>query len=88
MTRAIALPVPRRKRGNPNWGNSTIKVRPNMPTEFELQVEHLRLTPEMYVYSRELRTWCERNRDRVYIPEWLLDEWNMTVDANLSGTTA
>ena len=58
-----------------------------MPTEFELQVRELRLTPEMYVYSRELQTWCQRNRDRFYIPEWLLNEWNMTVDANLSGTT-
>ncbi len=59
-----------------------------MPTAFELQVERLRLTPEMYASSRELRTWCERNRDRVYIPEWLLDEWNITPDATLSGTTS
>ncbi len=81
MTRPIALPVPRRKRGNPNWGSPIVKGPPNAPTAFELQAEHLRLTPEMYVYSRELRTWCERNRDRVYIPEWLLDEWIMAVDA-------
>ena len=80
--------VPRRKRGNPNWGSPIIKGRPSTPTEFELQIERLRLTPEMYVYSRELRTWCERNRDRVYIPEWLLDEWNITVDATLSGPTS
>ena len=86
MTKPIALAVPRRKRGNPNWGK-TIEVRPSMPTEFETQVRKLRLTPEMYVYSRELRTWCQHNRDRYYIPEWLLNEWDMTVDANLSGTT-
>jgi hypothetical protein len=33
----------------------------------------------------ELRTWCERNRNN--IPEWLLDEWEIRVDANLSGST-
>ena len=88
MTVPFAPPAPRRKRGNPNWGSPIIKSGPSTPTEFELQVERLRLTPEMYVYSHELRAWCERNRDRVYIPERLLDEWNMTVDANLSGTTS
>jgi hypothetical protein len=39
----------------------------------------------MYTYSRELRAWCKRNRNRVYIPEWLLEEWGITVDATLSG---
>ena len=72
------------KRGNPNWG------RPMLPasvlcTEFEIQVRHLRLTPETYVFSVELRTWCERNRNRLYIPEWLLGEWAMHVNADISG---
>jgi hypothetical protein len=40
---------------------------------------------EMYTSSVELRTWCEQNRNRVYIPEWLLEEWGITVDATLSG---
>lgn len=34
--------------------------------------------------SRELRIWCERNRNRVYIPEWLLKKWDMTVDVTFS----
>jgi hypothetical protein len=79
------LPVVTRKRGNPNWG------RPMLPasvlcTEFELQVRQLRLTVETYVFSAELRSWCERNRNRFYIPEWLLDEWGFRVDANLNGS--
>ena len=53
---------------------------PALATEFELKVRHLRLTPEMYISSRELRTWCKENRNRVYIPEWLLEEWRLTVD--------
>jgi len=73
-----------RKRGNPNWG------RPMPPatvfcTEFELQVRHLHLTAEQYVVSAELRKWCEGNRNRCYIPEWLLDEWGIHVNADLSG---
>ena len=55
-------------------------------TEFEMQVRQLRLTVETYAFSAELRSWCERNRNRFYIPEWLLDEWGFRVDANLSGS--
>lgn len=69
-----------RKRGNPNWGRP-LPPAPAIATEFELQVRHLHLTPETYASSRELRAWCIQNRNRVYIPEWLLKEWNITVDA-------
>jgi hypothetical protein len=35
----------------------------------------------MYAASRGLRLWwCERNRNRVYVPEWLLEEWGIAVD--------
>ncbi len=72
------------KRGNPNWG------RPMLPssvlcTEFEMQVRQLHLMPETYTSSAELRTWCERNRNNFYIPEWLLDEWEIRVSADLTG---
>jgi hypothetical protein len=73
-----------RKRGNPNW------MRPMLPasvlcTEFEMQARQLHLTPEQCVVSAELRNWCERNRNRFYIPEWLLDAWDIPVDPDLSG---
>ena len=80
-----ALPGLNRKRGNPNWGRP-IPRAPALATEFELQVTQLQLTAEMYTSSRELRTWCDRNRNRVYIPEWLLEKWDITVDAIFSGT--
>jgi len=73
-----------RKRGNSDWGRP-IPPAPALPTEFEMQVRQLRLTPETYVYSAELRTWCERNRNRSYIPEWLLEAWGIPVDPDLSG---
>jgi hypothetical protein len=84
MTRPAAVPVVHRKRGNPNWGRP-IPPAPVLATEFEVQVRKLRLTVERYASSRELRAWCEQNRNRYYIPEWLLDEWDISVDADISG---
>jgi hypothetical protein len=82
----MALPVAHtRKRGNPNWGRP-IPPAPVLATEFELRVMQLQLTPETYASSRELRIWCEQNRNRVYIPEWLLGEWGITVDALFNST--
>jgi hypothetical protein len=49
-----------------------------------MQVRELELTPEMYAASRPLKHWCERNRNRVYIPEWLLKKWGLSVDLNFS----
>jgi hypothetical protein len=81
----MAIPVAyRRKRGNPNWGRP-IPPAAALATEFELRVRHLQLTPEMYTSSYELRAWCQRNRNRIYIPEWLLAEWRIAVDATFSG---
>jgi hypothetical protein len=54
-------------------------------TEFELQVRYLRLAPEEYAASSTLRKWCTENRNRYYIPEWLLNEWDICVDPYFSG---
>ena len=74
----------KRKRGNPNWGRPIAPLLA-LPTGFEMRVRQLQLTAGMYTSSAELRIWCEQNRNRVYIPEWLLEEWGITVDAALSG---
>jgi hypothetical protein len=73
-----------RKRGNPNWGRPMLTASV-LCTEFEMQVRRLQLTQEYYVVSPELRTWCEENRNRCYIPEWLLAAWDIRVNADLSG---
>jgi hypothetical protein len=73
-----------RNRGNPNWGRPlSVPFRP-MLTEFEKQVRQLGLTNETLIGSHQLRAWCRRNRNRCYIPEWLLDEWGMEVDVNMT----
>jgi hypothetical protein len=85
MRTPAALPVVHRKRGNPNWASGLPLVSsPVVPSEFEIRVKELELTPEMYAASRELKHWCERNRNRVYIPEWLLKKWEISVDLNFS----
>jgi len=78
------LPDKNPRRGNPNWGKS-VPFAPTLPTEFEVLVKQLRLTAETYTSSAKLRTWCERHKNHFYVPEWLLDEWNITVDPNISG---
>lgn len=83
MIGPMATVAYRRKRGNPNWGRPMPPL-PALATEFELRVRHLQLTPEMYTSSAELHTWCKENRNRIYIPEWLLKEWHITVDLNFS----
>lgn len=71
-------------RGNPNWGKIPRAI-PALLTEFEKQVEHLGLPRSEYTASADLKRWCERNRNRVYVPEWLLKEWGMTVEETFSG---
>jgi hypothetical protein len=65
------------KGGNPNWRFSMVPS-PVLPTEFERQIRRLELTPDMYISSAALRSWCEQNKDRCSVPEWLLAEWQMS----------
>ena len=59
-----------------------------LATEFEVMVKRLRLTPETYVTSQALRIWCEHNRNRCYIPEWLLEEWHIVVELSYGNDAA
>jgi hypothetical protein len=79
MAILVAIPAAIRERGNPNWGRPIPRV-PALATEFELRARQLQLTAGMYTSSAELRAWCEQNRNRLYVPEWLLEEWGITVD--------
>jgi hypothetical protein len=74
-----------RKPGNPGWssGRPAAPVSSG-PTAFELEAHRLGLTEENYASSDQLRRWCAQNRDRCYVPEWLLKRWGMTTDPNLA----
>jgi len=65
-----------RRRGNPNWGKPGTLI-PSGPTEFEMYAKRLGLSKESYIGSRSLRNWCEHNKNRLYVPEWLLQEWGI-----------
>jgi len=84
MSRPIAVPGTKRGRGNPNWGKPILPI-PALLTEFEMQVERLGLSKAEYGASAELRRWCVHNRNRCYVPEWLLEAWGLRVDAIFSG---
>lgn len=56
----------------------------NLATAFEQQLRKLGLNQRTSAGLEELRQWCERNKDRCYIPEWLLTEWRITVDPSPS----
>jgi hypothetical protein len=69
-----------RRRGNPNWGGGRLaQMLPWIPTAFEEQVQKLGLNDQTCATSEELRQWCKRNKDRCYIPEWLLKRWGIPV---------
>lgn len=80
----LVLPDRKLPRGNPNWGKPLPPI-PALLTEFDAEVERLGLRKSEYVASAELKRWCDRNRNRVYVPEWLLQEWRMQVEMNFSG---
>jgi hypothetical protein len=84
MAKPFVLPTKARKRGNPNWGKP-MEPTPAVPTAFEEQVQELGLNEQTCATSEKLRQWCHRNKDRCYIPEWLLKRWQISVDPNVSG---
>jgi len=83
MPGSAARPGPKRRRGNPNWGVPDWGILPHTPilaTQFDMQVAKLGLTKAEYVASVDLKHWCAQNRNRVYVPEWLLEAWEMRVE--------
>jgi len=50
-----------------------------------MEVKRLGLRKSEYAASAPLKRWCARNRNRVYVPEWLLTDWGMEVETLFSG---
>ena len=74
-----------RRRGNPNWGKAIVGDLPIVPSKFELLVKELGIadTPEKWAGSGKLRDWAAKNRHFRFVPERLLAEWKLVVDADL-----
>jgi hypothetical protein len=66
---------------NSNWASGRpTKHLPPRPTGFDEEVRRLGLDEQTYAASRELKKWCELNKNRCYIPESLLKQLGMSVD--------
>jgi len=78
----MAIPVaPTRKRGNPIGASHSARSR--TPDGIRTAARHLHLTKRMYSSSLELQPGVKQNRNRLYVPEWLLEEWGITVNIKL-----
>jgi hypothetical protein len=69
-----------------NWASGAfvpldVPREPAKPTRFEIVVRQLRLDdhPECWVESPTLRMWAKKNKNKFYIPEELLESWDMHV---------
>lgn len=71
------------RHGNPGWSSGRPPAVPaDTPSSFETRASELGLTAPAYVDSQELHQWCHANRNKCYIPEWLLKAWGITVNAD------
>jgi hypothetical protein len=68
------------KSSNHNWASGRPNSLRRSTSNFTGEAERLGLTEAEYLASAELKSWCKRNRNQYYIPEWLLKEWGMEVD--------
>jgi len=71
-------------RGNPSWGEPQVSEMVSLtPTEFERTVAILKLQPDEYVNSVQLREWVQKNRNSRYVPEALLMAWKIEVHVTM-----
>jgi hypothetical protein len=69
-------------RARSDWSSGIpAEVPPAAQTEFEILAGDLNLTEQSYSGSQQLKKWCEDNRNRRFVPEWLLKEWGIRVDS-------
>ena len=64
-----------RKRGNPTWSQGEPNPLPSGPSEFERVVIRLKLSPDQYASSPQLRAWAEKKWREKLVPEYLLKAW-------------
>lgn len=63
---------------NSRWSEGLAPEVPNTPTEFEQVTTRLRLKPDQYTDSAELRDWVQRNWRQKFVPEGLLKAFRLS----------
>lgn len=72
-----------RRRGNPNWGKPEPFVLSTAVCSFELFAKALKLSPDQYEESEQLKRWSLSNKDHKYVPQDLLEAWKMVPKTGL-----
>jgi hypothetical protein len=72
-----------KRRGNPNWGKPEPYILTNTVCSFDSLAKALKLSPEQYEHSHELKEWSLRNKDSKYVPQDLLQAWNFVPKTGL-----
>ena len=72
-----------KQRGNPNWGKPELPMTPAALSEFEAVVKSLRLSPDQYVSSSELRDWVRKNKDHKYVPQAVLEAFGFEASSEV-----
>jgi hypothetical protein len=72
-----------KRRGNPNWGKPEIPVAPATLSAFESFVKSLRLSPEQYVNSSQLREWVRKNKDHKFVPQAVLEAFGFEASSEV-----
>jgi hypothetical protein len=67
------------QRGTPNSARSAAPL-PFSESSFERVVDSLKLSPEQYQSSTELREWVLQNKDHKYVPPELLKAFGFQVN--------
>ena len=68
------------RRGNPNFGKPGSVNAALSESSFDKVVDLLKLSPEQYQNSPELREWVWRNKDEKYVPSELLKAYGFRVN--------
>jgi hypothetical protein len=69
------------QRGTPNPNSpAAINAPPLSASSFERVVDSLKLSPDQYQSSTELREWVLRNKDHKYVPPDLLKAFGFQVN--------
>ena len=68
----------------PSWTNpGSWQALPEGPPAFELEARRLKLRPEDYANSAELKAWVCENKNQRYVPLDLLLAWKIKVRADV-----
>lgn len=72
-----------KRRDNSPWGKPAPLAIPCSLSTFEHVVKTLRLSPDQYENSVELKEWVRRNKNDKYVPSELLHAWGFRVETEV-----